>query len=225
MSTRITMVLMTLLVATFAVGCSSPPTERADAARARLEALGPDARTYAPNEFAEAQETVAELEAELEAQQQGFAMSRSYERTEELIDEVDAAAERVESAIEAGRRRAEAEAEAETARQAEIDAQTVAAEEQAAEQAAEASTPVLRPGQVALPRSVNADGKPLSQVSTPCGSGRRRRQRMRPSARAAGSSSYRTDPRRARPRRGGPRGRDWRGGFAAIRAMRRGCLS
>ncbi|MDP1570586.1 MAG: hypothetical protein Q8L86_11340 [Vicinamibacterales bacterium] len=44
MRTRITMVLMTLLVATFGVGCASPPTEEADAAKARLEGLGPEAR-------------------------------------------------------------------------------------------------------------------------------------------------------------------------------------
>lgn len=158
MSTRITTVMMILLVATFAVGCSNPPTERADAARARLEALGPDARRYAPDAFAVAQETLARLEAELERQQQGFAMSRSYDRTEEILDEVDAAAERVESAIEAGKRRAEAEAKAaaEAARQSEINAVQAAAEQ------AEASTPTLAPGQVALQRSVNVDGKRLS---------------------------------------------------------------
>jgi hypothetical protein len=160
MSDHVVKAVMILSVAVLAGACAQAPTERADAARARIESLGPEARVHAPEEFREAQESVARLEAELEAQAQGFAFGRSYDRTNELIDEVDAAAQNVSRAIDAGKARAAAEAEA--ARQAEAEAQAALEKPEPEEPADVAEFAPPPPGHARLPQAVMADGKPLA---------------------------------------------------------------
>jgi hypothetical protein len=160
MSIRVRQVLMTLSLAVLAAGCAAAPTERADAVRARFEALGPEARIHAPQEFAEAQQVVAELEAELEVQSQRYAVGRSWDRAHTLVGEVEAAIERVEAAIAAAKNRAAAEAtDAERAR---ADAAATVDQAPLETSSAPADTPQSRPGEVAIPRSVTADGKALA---------------------------------------------------------------
>ncbi len=96
--------LMTLSVVVLAVGCGSPPTARADAAKGRVAALAAEAEIHAPAAYAEAQRVVAQLNAEMAEQAGGFAPFRSYDTTNELIAAVEAAAEKLATTIEAEKR-------------------------------------------------------------------------------------------------------------------------
>jgi hypothetical protein len=107
MTTRFAGTVLALWVAASTAGCASPPTERVDAARARVEALATDAATYAPDTLEQARQAVARLDAELAAQEGSF--FKSYGRTEELVTAVETAATTLEQAIDTGRTRLSAE--------------------------------------------------------------------------------------------------------------------
>ena len=103
-------ILVGLSFAILAGGCAQPPTELADAAKARLDAVAAEAATYAPDAYEAAAESAAQLDAELEAQAGRFGPLRSYDRAEELVASVESAADRVSQAIVAGKERLQAEA-------------------------------------------------------------------------------------------------------------------
>ncbi|MDP1570006.1 MAG: hypothetical protein Q8L86_08380 [Vicinamibacterales bacterium] len=103
MTRRIVGALLSVSFALVMAGCGAPPTERVDAAKARVEALSAEAAVYATEAHARAREAVAALDAELAAQADSF--MKSYDRTDTLVAAVESSADALEQAIEAGKTR------------------------------------------------------------------------------------------------------------------------
>ena len=98
--------LMLVVPVMFAmVGCTQPPTELVEAARARVASVAAEGAVYASREFGEAQAAVGRMDGEVAAQAERFALTRSYERTTELAGEAEAAADTVERAVDAEKQR------------------------------------------------------------------------------------------------------------------------
>lgn len=93
-----TKVLVAVASALLAWGCSQPPP-RAAAARAALDAIAAEAKTYAPDKYKAAAELASQLDAELRAQAGRFAAFRSYDRAGELAASLEAATGEVRRAI------------------------------------------------------------------------------------------------------------------------------
>jgi PBP1b-binding outer membrane lipoprotein LpoB len=90
--------------ALLATGCSQPPTDALNAARAALEtARSSEAMDYAPESLQAAESAVDAMEAELKVQNEAFALTRSYDKTAELATAATTAAEKAATDASAGR--------------------------------------------------------------------------------------------------------------------------
>jgi hypothetical protein len=99
------------LVAVTAAGCAKPPTVEIDAASEAMDAAqAAGAPDYAPEAWAKAQASEAELEAEITAQKDAFALSRSYEQTKNLAQATKSAAETAAAEALTGKETAKNEA-------------------------------------------------------------------------------------------------------------------
>ncbi len=99
------------LVAVTAAGCAKPPTAEIDAASEAMDAAqAAGAPDYAPDAWAKAQASEAELEAEITAQKDAFALSRSYEQTKNLAQATKSAAETAAAEARTGKETAKNEA-------------------------------------------------------------------------------------------------------------------
>jgi protein TonB len=107
MSLRAFVVVLLMLIVTFA-GCSAPPTAEADAARQSIAgASSAGADKYAAASLKEAQTAQAALDAELKAQEGKFI--KSYDRARELAVAAKTAADKATTDATSARERAEAE--------------------------------------------------------------------------------------------------------------------
>jgi chromosome segregation ATPase len=100
-------------VALLATGCAKPPQQELDGAQAAMnEATQAEAATYAPDEYARAQESMNAVNAELEAQNAKFALIRSYNRTKELVATANQEAADAKAAAAAGKQQTMGDAQA-----------------------------------------------------------------------------------------------------------------
>lgn len=105
--------MLVLCVAFLAAGCAKPPQQDLDSTNAALnEATSAEAATYAPDEYARAQEAMNAVNAELEAQNAKFALIRSYGKTKELVAAANQAAADAKAAAVTGKETARADAQA-----------------------------------------------------------------------------------------------------------------
>jgi hypothetical protein len=95
---------LVLSLGPLAAGCSRPPTDAVDAARASLVAArDADAAQYAPEFLGAAEDALADLEGEIASQGERFFLLRSYSRTEELAAAVQAGADEATRNVSTGK--------------------------------------------------------------------------------------------------------------------------
>ena len=83
-------------------GCSEPPQESINAAKAAVEAARPQAQEYAAAELKAAEDALADLDAELAAQSKKFVALRSYDAATAKAAAAQQAADAAKSAAQAG---------------------------------------------------------------------------------------------------------------------------
>ncbi len=104
------------LAALIAAGCSQPPAEQIDAAeKAVTDARQSGASTYAADEYAKLEGTLAALKKEVAEQDGKFALFRDYGKVEQLAASAKADAERVKT--DTAKKKEEAQAAALQAQQ------------------------------------------------------------------------------------------------------------
>ena len=90
-----------IVVAVLAISCAKTPEEQIQQAGAALEAAqAAGARSYAPDAWRRANESMERLNAELSAQEEKFRLFRNFKTARTLADEALAAAEQAKSEAE-----------------------------------------------------------------------------------------------------------------------------
>lgn len=97
-------VLSLVAIAALGFACAQPPQAELDAATAQLTtAEQAQAATYAPEQWAKAQQAMTDARAEMEAQKAKFALTRSYAHSKELLTAASTAAGEAKTAADAGK--------------------------------------------------------------------------------------------------------------------------
>ncbi len=111
LNTKIVPSTLALGVVLLAAGCSKPPTDAVNAAKAALEtAREAGAADYALESLGAAERAQTDLEVEIAAQEQKFSLLRSYAKAEELATAAQAAAAEATQDAAAGKEAARTEA-------------------------------------------------------------------------------------------------------------------
>ena len=93
-------------------GCSKPPTQEMEAAKAKLEAARTaQADQYAPTEWQAAQDAMNAADQEITAQNAKMALMRNYKQAKALVATADDAAGKAQEAAVAGKEKMKGEAE------------------------------------------------------------------------------------------------------------------
>jgi hypothetical protein len=93
--------------------CASAPKEEIAATQSAIQSASTDdVRTYAPESFKDAQDTMAKATAEVQVQDGKFALSRDYKQASELLKQAKDLAEKAQKDAQANKAKAKADAEA-----------------------------------------------------------------------------------------------------------------
>ncbi len=104
LNTRIITFILVVGFGLLAAGCSQPPSEAVNAAKAALEAAREaEGGDYAPESLGAAEDALNQLEAEIATQGEKFALLRSYAKAEELAASAQTAAEKATRDAAAGK--------------------------------------------------------------------------------------------------------------------------